>query len=111
MKVKIKGEIAENIAQRFLEKKGFKLLYKNLKLKNFGEIDLVMKKGNLVNFVEVKSLNSKNFSPEIHFSKRKKMKLLKLIEFFTNKFSLENFVFSLVVIDFYQKKIRYYENL
>lgn len=111
MKTKIKGDSAESIACKFLEKRGFKLIFKNLRLGKLGEIDLIMKKGNLFNFVEVKSIDSEDFYPEIHFNKRKRKKLATLTKFLANKMDLENFMISLVAIDFKNKKIRYYENI
>lgn len=112
MKTKFKGTFGEKLAQKFLEKKGYRLLYKNLRLKNFGEVDLIMKKGNVINFVEVKSLFSfSHFHPEVHFNKKKWNKFSRLALFYANKFGFENFILSLIAIDFYNKKIRYYENV
>lgn len=43
------------MARKFLEKNGFKLIEKNFKTPRWGEIDLVMKDGEGLVFVEVKS--------------------------------------------------------
>lgn len=49
------GRYGEELARKFLEKKGFKLIEKNFKTPRWGEIDLVMKDGETLVFVEVKS--------------------------------------------------------
>ena len=48
-----KGVDAEGQAALYLEERGFQILSRRYKTK-FGEIDLVIKKGNLICFVEVK---------------------------------------------------------
>ena len=49
------GRHGENLARKFLEKKGFKLIERNFKTPRWGEIDLVMKDGDTLVFVEVKT--------------------------------------------------------
>ena len=51
---KIIGNEGEEIALKYLEKLGFKLLERNFRGKNRGEIDLVMTKGVVIVFIEVK---------------------------------------------------------
>lgn len=50
------GDIGENIACGFLEKRGFVVLERNY-LKKWGEIDIVSRKGKIIHFVEVKSVS------------------------------------------------------
>lgn len=49
------GDIGENIACNFLEKRGFVILDRNY-LKKWGEIDIVAQKGNVIRFIEVKTV-------------------------------------------------------
>jgi putative endonuclease len=49
------GEIAENIAERFLVKHGFSILDRNY-TKKWGEIDIVAQKAERIYFIEVKSI-------------------------------------------------------
>lgn len=51
------GLQAELVAQKFLEKKGYRLITKNYRSR-FGEIDLIMSEGNAVIFIEVRSRKS-----------------------------------------------------
>ena len=49
------GKLGEEMARKFLEKRGFKLIERNFKTPRWGEIDLVMKDGDTLVFVEVKT--------------------------------------------------------
>ena len=49
------GQEGEKVAQKFLEKKGFKFIERNFKTPRWGEIDLVMRDGDTTVFVEVKA--------------------------------------------------------
>ena len=49
------GEIGEEIACQFLERKGFKILERNYR-KPWGEIDIIAEKDGVIRFVEVKAV-------------------------------------------------------
>ncbi len=53
------GDIGENCACAFLEKRGFRIVERNY-LRKWGEIDIVAEKGGRVHFVEVKSIKVSN---------------------------------------------------
>lgn len=55
MNTKKVGDLGEGIACTFLERKGFRIMGRNYR-KAFGEVDIVAEKGNIVRFVEVKSV-------------------------------------------------------
>ena len=48
------GGLGEDIACKFLERKGYKILERNYR-KKFGEIDIVAEKEGAINFIEVKT--------------------------------------------------------
>lgn len=50
------GDIGENIACEFLKKRGFEIIERNYS-KKWGEIDIITKKGNLIRFIEVKTVS------------------------------------------------------
>lgn len=69
------GALGENIAQRYFEKRGFRLWKKNLYFRE-GEIDLVMIQGNTVVCVEVKMRRSSTFGfPEESLTLQKRKRL------------------------------------
>lgn len=49
-----KGKIAEELAYRFLDRQGLKLLTRNYRSRR-GEIDLIMQDGDVIVFIEVRS--------------------------------------------------------
>lgn len=49
------GDVGEGVACKYLEKRGYRIVERNY-LKPWGEIDIVAEKGNLLSFVEVKSV-------------------------------------------------------
>lgn len=49
------GDIGENIACKFLMKRGFEIIEKNYN-KKWGEIDIIARKGQKLHFIEVKSV-------------------------------------------------------
>lgn len=59
------GEIAENIAARFLVKQGFSILDRNY-TKKWGEIDIVAEKADKLYFVEVKSVARETLPDVLH---------------------------------------------
>jgi putative endonuclease len=81
---RLKGNIGEDIACKFLMKKGFTIMDRNY-LKKWGEIDIVAKKRNIFHFIEVKSVevkdsndnvSSNSFRPEenVHVLKQRRLR-------------------------------------
>lgn len=72
------GEIGEEIAMKHLMKHGFSIIDRNYR-KKWGEIDIIAEKGNVLHFVEVKTVSYEtdfeNYIPEenVNYSKRKKL--------------------------------------
>lgn len=75
-----KGNKGEEIACRFLVKRGYKIIDRNY-LKKWGEIDIVAEKEGIINFFEVKSVmrkreETKDFHPEenVHVLKQRRLR-------------------------------------
>ncbi len=80
------GNSGEDVAAKFLLKKGYQILERNLRFSN-GEIDLVALDGETYVIVEVKTLNAMSgFAAEDHFDKRKQEKLLLLGKTYLTQF-------------------------
>jgi len=59
------GEIGENIAVKFLVKRGFSILDRNY-TKKWGEIDIIAEKDGKLYFVEIKSVSKPNLDIVTH---------------------------------------------
>jgi putative endonuclease len=71
------GFLAENIAARYLEERGYEVIAKNYR-KPWGELDIVARAGETVVFVEVKANRQEfigDFNPEIRVDHRKAHKI------------------------------------
>lgn len=69
------GRYGEDLAARFLISKGFELLERNFRTR-WGEIDLIVKKEDILHFVEVKTRTSLQFgvpTEAINFFKQQRM--------------------------------------
>jgi putative endonuclease len=79
-----KGDIGEDVACKYLENKGYRVVERNY-LKPWGEIDIVAEKANILSFVEVKTVTCENFSansvrPEENFHTSKLKRLHRAIQ-------------------------------
>jgi len=89
------GNLAENLAARYLESRGYEIIAKNYQ-KPWGEIDIIAFKDNVCVFVEVKA-NSREFiggfNPEVRVDYRKLNKITKTAELYmTDDFDGQNTV-------------------
>ena len=68
-------KIGEERAREYLEKQGYKIIEQNYRTR-YSEIDLVVKKNNILIFVEVRTKRSRDFvSPEESINQKKLKKL------------------------------------
>lgn len=80
------GGFGEKIAINYLKNKGYQILDKNFSITTGiikGEIDIVAKKDDIINFIEVKTLNllqNQSFQPEEKVDFRKQEKIMKLAQ-------------------------------
>jgi putative endonuclease len=76
------GEKNEELAVRFLEKKGYQILVRNYRTP-VGEIDIVGKQGDCLCFVEVRSRRSEKFgSPAESINFRKRQHLIRTAQWY-----------------------------
>jgi len=108
------GDWGEDIAVKYLQKKGFIILHRNFRAER-GEIDIIAREEDCIVFVEVKTGNSDKFGPpEERISQSKRRQLYKIANAFiqNNPMADVDYRFDAVIVDGTPNKheIRYYEN-
>lgn len=90
------GQLGENIACGYLQNRGYRLVERNYK-KKWGEIDIIVKKDNVLHFVEVKSTSVsgdfpkegvESYQPEDHVDRNKKDRLKRVVETYLHEHNL-----------------------
>lgn len=79
------GDIGEREAKNFLVKRGYRILDKNYRIKNLGEIDLIGEKDKRLTFFEVKTRNSKyeeDFPTETSINPKKRRNLKRICQLY-----------------------------
>lgn len=93
------GNIGESIAENYLIKNGYIILDKNFSCK-IGEIDIIAKDNNIINFVEVKSRYGDLYgSPGESVTFKKQYKIYKTAQLYILKKKLNRFYFRFDVIE------------
>jgi putative endonuclease len=72
------GQYSEALAANYLVTKGFTILAQNFRYKRF-EIDIIVKKGELIVFVEVKARKNNLFGNPEAFVSKKKIRAIRLV--------------------------------
>jgi putative endonuclease len=131
------GRLGEDLAAKFIEAKGYKILERNFRTQ-FGEIDIIAKKNGVLIFVEVKTLlrpdsfwategqapssdmgqgTRSEWEPELHFTSDKMRKMQRTIRaYLKDKRIIDiDYQLDLIAIELGQdnivKDIRHYENI
>ena len=111
------GRKGEELAAKYLKKKGFRVLEKNFK-NRFGEIDLIVFKKGLLVFVEVKTrVGSVDFNPEwaINFNKVSRVQKMAQVFLAQNKIDYQDLRIDVVCVCLSREKkllkIDHYENM
>ena len=71
------GELGENIACSALKSQGRKILYRNYRGPQGGEVDIVARDGDILSFVEVKTRRKRDTSRPLDAVNKKKQELIK----------------------------------
>ena len=84
------GQLAENLAEDMLRKKGYRIVEKNLRLAG-GELDLIAEDHGTLVFIEVKARRGDQFGGAPYaISTRKKRQIIKLALCYLSKYGLTN---------------------
>ncbi|NLJ95278.1 MAG: ribonuclease HII [Clostridiaceae bacterium] len=114
---KATGHQAEQIVTNDLERKGYQILEQNFWLSSFGEIDIIMKKGNRLIFVEVKARQNYDFEDLgiAALDQKKQWKIKRLAEYYfsSRKIDADEIIFLLATARLNDEgqvdKIKYYD--
>lgn len=82
------GDVGEKEAEEFLVKNGYRIIDRNYRIKNIGEIDIVSEKLNKIHFIEVKTRDVKyerDYPMEFSISPKKRRNLKKICQIFMNE--------------------------
>ena len=78
-----KGSFGEEIASKYLQNKGYKIISRNYRLPRWGEIDIIAMSEGYLCVVEVRSLHSGQFEdPILSVTENKKRILLRSAKYF-----------------------------
>jgi putative endonuclease len=87
LKKRISGQAGEDFAAEYLRRRGYKILTRNYREYQIGEIDIIAHKGSTLAIVEVKSRSSDTYGkPSEAVTYDKQRKLIKTAELFKRKF-------------------------
>jgi len=112
MNNKEKGYLGEEIALKYLLKKGAQILYRNYRIK-IGEIDIIAKIENELVFIEVKSRSNLKFGyPSEAVNYKKKHKICNVAQYYILENNLYNtpIRFDVIEVYFNDKKINHIIN-
>jgi len=109
------GREGEDLACVFLEEKGFEIIKRNYRYKRLGEIDVIIRKGNLIIFIEVKSRNSSIYGGALYSINKRKKRIIKKIalEFLTSHPDLysKDYIYRFDLISILDGKIEWVEDI
>jgi len=103
------GKWGENQAYAYLLRKKYKIIERNFRASNFGEIDIIAKKNNEYIFVEVKTKRNQHFGlPEEELTGDKKKKLDFAIYYYLETKGLynERWRFDFIALEIMNTKIQ-----
>ncbi len=83
------GNKSEDIAVRYLENKGFKIVERNYYARKLGEIDIVAYRDGVIHFIEVKSSKG-SFDPVYNITPSKLSKIIKSSQYYMKVKNLDS---------------------
>lgn len=97
-----KGKNYEKVVCNYLEKHGYDLLYRNYKCK-YGEIDIIIKKKNIIAFVEVKGRHKNLIEPRKYVNEDKQKKIVLSAMNYLKEKDIENCSYRFDVVEIIDK--------
>lgn len=106
------GDFGESVVADFLQRHGHDLLERNYR-NRFGEIDIIVKKGGKLRFVEVKTRKSINYGyPSEAVNLKKQKRIINSAKIYISKNKMDNMDIYFDVAEVYlsEKKINYIQS-
>ncbi len=107
------GAFGESAVANYLEKKGFKILSRNYR-QRCGEVDLIVGRGDLISFIEIKTRTTEYFPTSLVVTRSKQQKVAKTAQYFCLQNRISNkilrFDVAIVVGTPTHYDVRYLEN-
>lgn len=95
------GRLGEEKALSFLQNSGYKILDRNVRIRKFGEIDIIAEENGQLVFIEVKNRNSLTFGfPQESIIRKKQQRMVRLALMYIKKrnLKLKNVRFDVLAI-------------
>ena len=93
------GRWGEQIAAEYMQKQGYELVDRNVRTP-YGEIDLILKRGEIIIFVEVKTRTSAGFGyPEDAITPRKQQHMFDCAEHYAQENKLEHWQIDAISVE------------
>jgi len=103
------GAKGEKTARKYLKRHGWKIIKKNY-VSPFGEIDIIVRKGEVMAFVEVKTRVSDEYgTPSEAVDKRRKLRYISGANYFLRN-KINDFVVLFDIIEVFEGQINHIEN-
>lgn len=101
------GQLGEDAACQFLKKKRYEILDRNYR-QNFGEIDIVTKKGDTISFIEVKTRKNDTYGLPCEFvTKPKQERIIKTAYAYILEKALDmSYSFDVIEVYFDGEKVK-----
>ncbi|GBF22834.1 restriction endonuclease like superfamily [Candidatus Gastranaerophilus sp. (ex Termes propinquus)] len=109
-----KGKYGEELAVKYLEAQGYKILERNFRYSKFGEIDIIALKGKHLAFVEVKARSSGDFGHPLEAISRAKLeKIILSMRHYLSQTQVKYATYGLDAVSVFLKdgKIEHLENI
>ncbi len=107
---RVLGEQGEGLAARFLSRKGYKIIERNVKT-FVGEIDIVTKKESTIVFVEIKTRKTPIFAPPyLSVTQKKRKKLIQCALCYLNMKGLAEIPWHIDIVSIEIKHVFWFMN-
>ncbi len=93
------GHWGEESAVAYLSQRGYEILARNTRTP-YGEIDIIAKQGDILIFIEVKTLtSSKNFFPEQNVTARKREHMLACAQHYAAEHTIDHWQIDVIAVE------------